>query len=272
MSSSVVLFSNENENRSIARLQKQICSRGFSIRDKYKDFSGMEDVVTDEKALQECKAFFQKIYSEPRVWSQIGNTVSDSYFPLETLCIYNNTRSIKDHIAIIDMSYSLDFVLHMLFNADMVRVRALKNYKDLSYCMMNGLEYPDESMTIAELFDVCEGLEQWVASEFEYVQRTCLSLGDMTNKVLYNLQVKLLNMANNIKYYVMHSFKKTHSADIRSATYSAVLASIAGAPTRHIMVEAPGKEQYQLTIECYGPYEILGRKVTPNGFSWGINS
>ena len=267
------LFSDVSVTKEANRLCNQITTRKFTFtQDRYlldaicshpnglNGLSAMVKHMLDAGKKKELIGMFNRHYIR---LDGMGDISYDNMYPYECLGLADNG---KRYIAIVDMSFALDYVLHSMLGCDMSAIHSIEGYQGISYALLN-LKFKEVS---EQSLSVLVGLDPKLD---QYFMKYLLNDKEEDNKVkgvkmIQKLCTDVISHTINIRSYVTVALSNYigKSDDKKLVLRSRSLAgSVMGTNCNHgvadITLTRKGLEPYTIQMETYKPLEYTGRCI-----------
>lgn len=244
----VNLFSDSSVLSDFARYSKQITKRQFSLA---KDLTPVQDICSNKEFIDKIN----KLSTQRREYAQIGDSFSDNLFPLELLGVGKDCR---EYTVVIDLSDSLDYILHLLTHCDIKKVRSMPNYSEVSSHIMN-LEYEKlGNLKFGSLLSLDEKLVEYVQTLVATASEKCNVERAVIEETVFLFYKNVSEMASRVKEYCILYLKEQYEKGTivyRSKSYSAVVATSIIPIDLELQLHYDSYSDYSLKVKSYKVYE-----------------
>lgn len=209
------LFSDREIEKQMPRLLKQVETRQFALS------CSPEKLVEMLNSDNDFCYKMQEIASRPREYKKQYECSYDSHFYLEALGIGTDCR---EYTIIVDLSDSLDYILHRLTGCPIAKIRAMKNYDRVSRAVLT-LDYEKlHDVTLGTFYEIDDAI-------FEWLQRLLYGLEDVEglsdreiiDMLLLRFYRTILQETRRVHNYIIMYLRQHHNLVIRSKGISMIL-------------------------------------------------
>lgn len=248
----------KEENRLLAYTEQ----RTFTLASSKEE---LENVCGDDSA------FLDELLvtaASPRVYNSIFGNAYDSHFILEAMGLEKNT---KENIIVVDLSNSLDYVLHRLTGCSVESVHKLNNYEAVSRHIMNYNFSALSNVKIKDLAALDLNIAEWIASLLISVSNNQLSDTEILNMLITKFYRAITIEAQKIRNYIMFYLRSTCNDTfiIKSRSLCSILATTDAEIDDVCTLFESGRDdvEYDLHILKFKKYEFY-RGGAYNVLNW----
>lgn len=241
----------------------QVETRKFSIDPCLGSIDDIEKHVIcyNTKALNEYKESLKCAIESGRKYDHIGYAGCDNLFEVEALGI---AKYCKRYTMILDLSDSLDYMLHRLSKCNIDAIRNMPNYSKISNAIMNYRFDDVEQIFFNSFFQIDHALDEYFVKLLGTANDVTISSDNKMNWIVNKFYVDIINTACSVKDYTMtflRSKLQKNTFAYRSKSYSAALASVENVFDENIIFHQDGYEDYNVDIKCYEPFGYIKGRV-----------
>lgn len=244
----VNLFSDSGVLSDFARCSKQIMKRQFSL---VKDLEPVQEICSNKEFVE----LINSLRDQKREYSQIGESFSDNLFPLELLGVGKDCR---EFTVVLDLSDSLDYVLHLLTHCEIANVRAMPNYSEVSKYIMN-LEYEKlGNLKFGSILSLDDHLVKYAQSLFSIAAEHSDVEKAVLEETVFLFYKNISEMASRVKEYCILYLKNQYEKGTvvyRSKSYSAVVATSTIPINLDLELHYDNYSDYSIKVSSYKVYE-----------------
>jgi hypothetical protein len=254
------LYSDYDINNDMLRVSKQIETRQFRL------IKGVERLPISLAAKRPDVAnIFNTVLKNDRQYTVYGikypGCANDNAFILEACGI--GSKSLE-YSVILDMSNSLDYILHRLTKCDPMNVRMLENYDHISSNILNLRCEKLEHVTLGTLAALDKRIEHYIRSLVLQIQQTDyledLTEREVLERVLVSFFTEVLEETAKIKDYCMMYLKKQLSTTFiyRSKSFAASMATSSVKLEEPLVLKQDSFCDYTVNLKSYKRFEYIG--------------
>ena len=257
------LFKSRTYNSSYHKLGNSVEKRQFELDPSLGTIDDLDKHVVcyDKQQLESYKSKLKSLVDSGREYQHIGLAGSDSLFEVEALGI---AKYCKRYTLILDLSDSLDYMLHRLCKCNMSAIRGIPEYSKISRAIMN-YDFEDVGEILFNtFFQVDPRLDAYLVSMLTSSDNVTISSESKMDWVVNNFYTAILNTSVAVRDYTMQVLSSKlprGTFAYRSKNFSSSLAAIEEPFDDKIVFHQEGYEDYVVDVSYYAPFGYAKRRV-----------